>query len=396
MYWNCYTPKLLTALAALVFVGSSTCLSTSAVEPSTEAPSTSAAHAADASSAASVADSSTASTADAAAAADQAGNDSESKAVELSEEAASATEQSSSIKTALTNSAQSRPRIGLALGGGGTRGSAHIGVLRVLEKEGIQVDCISGTSIGAIVGGLYCAGVSIDDIEKMFLNKKLLHSYQTVPIWVRLAVVPVFILPHLVGYHHYDGLYRGNKFAHFIEKSVPEACRSIENLKIPFCAVASSLVDGKSHGFKSGCLARAIQASSAIPVLRRPVEIDRDLYVDGGIIDNLPVSYARELGADIVIAVDVDEKFHRTGSKDDLLQFTKIGSVGNRVISMILSRVDEDSVESADVLIQPKVNEISLLSESKKQAMEAIAQGEKSARAQLPAIRAAIAAFGNK
>lgn len=441
MYWNCYTPKLLTALAAIVVVASSTCLSTSAVEPSAEAPKNSApsdasstsntskaeptgtvptagssssaptadssrtASTADASSAASTADSnivsnpdssSTASTADVAGTEGHASNVIDSKAVELSEEAASATEQSSFIKTARTNSASSRPRIGLALGGGGTRGSAHIGVLRVLEKEGIKVDCVSGTSIGAIVGGLYCAGVSIDDIEKMFLNKKLLHSYQTVPIWVRLAVVPVFVLPHLVGYHHYDGLYRGNKFAHFIEKSVPRACRSIENLKIPFCAVASSLVDGKSHGFKSGCLARAIQASSAIPVLRRPVEIDKDLYVDGGIIDNLPVSYARELGADIVIAVDVDERFQRTGSKEDLLQFTKIGSVGNRVISMILSRVDEDSVESADVLIQPKVNEISLLSESKKQAMEAIAQGEMSARAQLPAIRAAIAAFSSK
>lgn len=289
-----------------------------------------------------------------------------------------------------------QPKIGLALGGGGTRGSAHIGVLRVLEREGIKVDCISGTSVGAIVGGLYCAGVSVDQIEEMFLNKKLLHSYQTVPIWVRLAVIPVFVLPHLVGYHHYDGLYRGNKFATFIDKSVPEGCRSIENLKIPFCAVASSLLDGKPHAFKTGCLARAIQASSAIPVLRRPVEINNDLYVDGGIIDNLPVRQVRELGADIVIAVDVDEKFQKTGARGELAQFTKIGSVGNRVISMILSRVDEDSVASADVLIQPNVNAISLLSERKKEAMEAIAQGTQAAEAQLPVIRAAIASYGKK
>lgn len=288
-----------------------------------------------------------------------------------------------------------KPKIGLALGGGGTRGSAHIGVLRVLEREGIKIDCISGTSVGAIVGGLYCAGVSVDQIEEMFLNKKLLHSYQTVPIWVRLAVVPVFVLPHLIGYHHYDGLYRGNKFATFIEKSVPESCRSIENLKIPFCAVASSLLDGRPHAFKTGCLARAIQASSAIPVLRRPVEIDNDLYVDGGIIDNLPVRQARELGADIVIAVDVDEKFQKTGARGELAQFTKIGSVGNRVISMILRRVDEDSVASADLVIAPNVNAISLLSERKKEAMEAIAQGTHSAEAQLPAIRAAIAKFGS-
>src|SRR5271170_7347673 len=90
-------------------------------------------------------------------------------------------------------SAKSTPKIGLALGGGGTRGAAHIGVLRVLEREGIHVDMISGTSIGAIVGGLYCAGLSVDDIEAQFKSPKMMKSYMTVPVLVSILARPLFL-----------------------------------------------------------------------------------------------------------------------------------------------------------------------------------------------------------
>lgn len=279
-----------------------------------------------------------------------------------------------------------RPKVGLALGGGGTRGAAHIGVLRILQKEGIPIDYVAGTSIGAIVGGLYCAGASLDDIEEMVAKNKLKKAYFTVPLWFRVAVIPVFLVPHLV-HHHYDGLYRGKKFANFLNKSVGIENQKIENFKIPFCAIAASLSDGKSHSIKSGNLGTALQASSAIPMLRRPVEINDDLYVDGGIVNNLPVEEVRAMGADIVIAVDVDEKLNDHNIK----QFKKIGSVGNRVINMILCRVDDDQLAACDVLIHPNVNNIGLLSLNKKDVCRAIEAGKTAAQDKLTQIREVMA-----
>src|SRR5262249_45562290 len=111
-----------------------------------------------------------------------------------------------------------RPKIGLALGGGGTRGAAHVGVMQVLEKEGIPIDCVAGTSVGAIIGGMYASGIPLDRLENIVQKKAFAHSYNTVPIWLRVAAIPVFLVPHLVGFTHYDGLYRGGRFASYIDK----------------------------------------------------------------------------------------------------------------------------------------------------------------------------------
>lgn len=291
-----------------------------------------------------------------------------------------------SVLAELTKSGKKRPKIGLALGGGGTRGAAHIGVLRVFEKEGIPIDCVAGTSIGAIVGGLYCSGVSLDELESIVQHKSMMKAYNTVPIWLRVALTPIFALPHLVHCSHYDGLYRGKKFAKYIDKCVGEKHRCIESTKIPFRAVVTSLIDGKAHTLYKGDLAQAIQASSAIPVLRRPVEIDGNLYVDGGIVKNLPVDDVRDMGADIVIAVNIDETFDGT----KLERFKKIGSVGNRVINIILCRVDEDELNKADVVIQPAVNDIKLLSTNKADAIRCIRAGETAAAKQVETIRKSI------
>lgn len=268
--------------------------------------------------------------------------------------------------------AQNKLRIGLALAGGGTRGCAHIGVLRALEKAGIKIDCIAGTSMGAIVGGLYASGVSLDDIQELIMSKRLVHGYDTVPIPVRVAVVPIFFIPHLFGYHPYDGLYRGGKFANFIRKSAPEGYREIETFKMPFAAVASNVLDGKAYAIKEGCIGRALQASSAIPFLRRPVEIGDKLFIDGGIVLNLPVDEARNLGADFVIAVDVDDDLKRMDKKD----FRKIGSVATRALNMHLSTIDEEQTQKADFVIHPDVTGIDLLSRNLKDARKAISSGE--------------------
>lgn len=286
-----------------------------------------------------------------------------------------------------TGVVSNHPRVIVALGGGGTRGCAHIGVLRVFEKEGIKIDGIAGTSIGAIIGGLYAAGVSLDEIEERILNRTLLKSFQTVPIPVRVAVIPVFFVPHLLGYHPYDGLYKGNKFRKYLNNSVPEGNREIESLKMPFVAVASNLLDAKPYAISKGNLGLAIQASSAIPVLRRPVVIEDKLLIDGGLQANLPAKQARAMGADIVIAVNVDEQFNKPIAKKS---FRKIGSVSHRVINMILSKVDEDQINSADILISPYVNNIHLLSSKSKDAKYAIEAGEKAAKEMVDEIKARI------
>jgi NTE family protein len=273
-----------------------------------------------------------------------------------------------------------RPRVGLALGGGGTRGAAHVGVLRMLEQANVPVDCIVGTSMGAVVGGLYCAGVSVDQIEALFVKDNLMKEFLTVPLGLRLAVVPIFLAPRLVGHRSFDGLYRGNKFRNFLVKALPEHQRNIEDLKIPFGAVTLDLLDGNIHTLKTGSLGYAMQASSAVPVLRKPVPVDGRLFVDGGVIANLPVKETRAMGADIVIAVDVDERFEPV----DAEKFKYVGSVAHRVMTLHLSKVDENQRADADIVIHPNVNGISLISTKAKDLKAAIEAGENAAILALP------------
>ncbi len=282
--------------------------------------------------------------------------------------------------------ANPRPRVALALGGGAVRGAAHIGVLRVFEREGIPVDFIAGTSMGAIIGGLYAAGLTLDEIEHRLRDKSLLHAYDTIPLGLRIALIPILVTPRLVGSHPYEGLYRGNRFAKYINKAVPENMRLVENLKIPFCAVTCNLLDGKVYALTKGNLGRALQSSSAIPVYRKPVPFEGKLFVDGGILENLPTRHARAFNPGIVIAVDVDPKLQPVVANS----FRKIGSVSNRTTDMILDRLDEEQRKLADIIIQPDVAGISLFVRDVRHVDRAIRAGEDAAKAALPQIREAL------
>jgi NTE family protein len=304
---------------------------------------------------------------------------------------AQAAEQGSVEHHDTVSSTTRRPRIGLALGGGGTRGVAHIGVLRVLQQHNIPIDYIAGTSMGAIVGGFYCAGVPLDRIQALLEDKQLMHAYYTVPLPLRIAVIPVFLVPRAFGYSPYDGLYRGNKFAHFIDKQLPSDRKNIEELHIPFAAVCSDLLSGKAYAVKSGNLGRAIQASCAVPVLRRPVSLQDKLLVDGGIEANLPVAQVKEMGADFVIAIDVDENF-----EEQPHNFRKILSVGNRVTSMLLAKIDEEAVRNADIVIAPDVNRIRLLSNKSSDGLKASEAGRVAAEQAIPEIERRLASIGVK
>lgn len=179
----------------------------------------------------------------------------------------------------------SRPgRIGLALSGGAVRGAAHVGVLQILEREGIYPDIIAGTSVGAIVGAAAAAGISASSLSEIFRTTR----------WPRLARLSI----------------RG-RYSLFDTKQMERifyeriGVKSFEELKRPFAAVACDILTGERIVFSSGDLAKAVRASSAVPGIFPPLEDRGRLLVDGCVVDNLPVDVVRDLGADYVIAVDL-------------------------------------------------------------------------------------------
>ncbi|MBX9692520.1 MAG: patatin-like phospholipase family protein, partial [Cyanobacteria bacterium] len=199
-----------------------------------------------------------------------------------------------------------RRTVALALGGGGARGAAHIGVLRVLKEANIPIDYIVGNSMGSIVGGLYAAGVPLAEIEKIMLDGSLRKAYLPGMIPPKLLISPLEKLMHPVR-KHYAGLWTGKKFGRFLEKQLPTGIENVEDTPIPFSAVATNLIDGKAYRISDGRLSTAIRASSTIPPFLQPVAIGDRVYIDGGVRANLPASAARDTGADIVIAILVDE-----------------------------------------------------------------------------------------
>lgn len=209
-----------------------------------------------------------------------------------------------------------------------------------------------------------------------------MKSYMTLPFRARMAITPIMTLPR-VAYHPYDGLSWGIKFRGFINRQLPDKEKNIEDLKIPFAAMAVDLTEGKLHALTKGNLSRALQASSAVPGLRKPVQIGDKLYVDGGVLDNVPVDAASDLGADVIIAIDVDEKFE----KQQLHKFRKMGSVSSRVVQLQLHKMDATQVNKACVFINPEVTGIGLLSTKKSDALRAIKAGETAAREAIPLIR---------
>lgn len=282
-----------------------------------------------------------------------------------------------------------RPLVGLALGGGGARGAAHVGVMKVLLEEGIPIDMIAGTSIGSVVGGLYAAGYSVDDLVEKFDDSELMKNFMTVGLGVRIAVAPVLFMPRLVGYHPYDGLYRGVKFRNYANKLAGQNTE-ISKLSIPFAAVVTDLVDGNSHRLTSGDLGTALQASTAVPGLRKPVQIGDHLYCDGGLINNLPVNHVREMGADFIIAVNIDEHLREVPLKT----FRKAGSVSKQALKIQLYNIDKKANETADITIHPNTDGISLISRNSKDGNRGVASGIEAARQAMPEIKRKLALLG--
>lgn len=228
-----------------------------------------------------------------------------------------------------------RPKIGLALGGGGPKGLAHIGVIKVLEKNNIPIDFIAGTSAGAMVGGMYAYSKNIASLEEQFLNKN----------WFQMLTY--FADPSLKG-----GFIQGNRMEEFLQEYLQSA--TFDKLKIPFQATAVDLQSGKMKILREGPVSTSIRASCAIPMLFKPVEIDKRLYVDGGLISSVPVQTVKKMGADIVIAVQLNKYYEPTQDLSSL----NILEIGELSLSIVERRIAEDEVSAADFIIHPKVAQI--------------------------------------
>lgn len=258
-----------------------------------------------------------------------------------------------------------KPKIALALGGGAAKGFSHVGVIKALEAQGINVDIVVGTSAGSVVGSLYAAGYSGFDLQKMAMQ-------------LEQDSVGDFVLPS-------RGFIKGELLQNFINKSVQN--RPIEKLNKPFAAIATDLQSGERMVFRRGNTGMAVRASSSVPGVFRPVNINGRDYVDGGLTSPVPVAAAREMGGDVVIAVDISSKPEYTkveGTLDILLQTANIMG----------QRISEYELAGADVVVRPKVLQMGSAEFEKKH--EAILEGEKALQAVLPAIRSKIAAWRPK
>lgn len=285
-----------------------------------------------------------------------------------------------------------KPVIALALGGGGIKGAAHIGVLRVLAQNGIKIDYIAGCSMGSIVGGLYSAGIPLDKIEEILVKKELQKKYAPGFLTPRVLLTPLTSLKILGSHRHYAGLFNSKKFEAYLNTLLPDNKKTIESLDIPFCAVVTNLLDGKAYKLTVGSLAKAIVASSALPPFVRPVEINKCLYVDGAVRSNVPTVSARQYNPDILIAVCVDnylEPMHKNS-------FHSMKNVAARVRDILVFVADEHHLQKADIIISPEVDEIPVLSKKTADVTKAIRAGEEATQQILPQIMALINNYNSK
>lgn len=276
-----------------------------------------------------------------------------------------------------------RPKVGLALGGGGARGAAHIGVLRVLEREHIPIDNLVGTSAGAFIAALYSGGVSPEDLENHVLSGAIKKVYKTDLSIFRAVYLHLNKVFHTFsGKPFYAGLYNDRRLQRFVNQAISKSDGSIE-MNIPLHIIAVDLITGLPVVIKSGDVGLAVQASTAIPTLRQPIHINDELLIDGGVLRNVPVDEAKKMGSDIVIAVDVDAKVENRNLKD----FRTYEGVITRVISLGLRAQSEHTADKADIVISPNLSNVAILDLNPKSLATAIKAGEEEAEKMLPKIR---------
>lgn len=294
---------------------------------------------------------------------------------------------SETVSAATANSAPARrPKIALVLSGGSARGAAHVGVLQVLEENRVPIDVIAGTSMGAIVGGMYASGMSPEEMARTLNSTDWNDLFNDRPSrqhrsFRRKQEDMESLAQVEIGWDHGlalpNSLIAGDKLIFYLRQLTLHTygVTDFDRLPIPFRAVATDLENGARVVLDAGNLAEAMRASMAIPGAFAPQEIDGRLLVDGLLTENLPVSVARQLGADIIIAVDVGSPLTDRSELRSLLQITRqaFNIMGQ---SSTLEQIAQ--LRSGDLLIQPDLGTIGGLSFQR--SPEAIARGAEAAR----------------
>ena len=252
------------------------------------------------------------------------------------------------------------PRVALALGGGAARGFAHIGVIEVLEENGIHVDMVSGTSAGSLVAALYASGHTGKELEQIALN-------------MDESALTDWSFPG-------RGLIRGVALGDYVRAQVGN--RSFDQMRIPLGIVATDLDSGKPIIFRRGDVGTAVRASSAVPAVFQPVKLGTHEYVDGGLASPVPVRAAREMGADVIIAVDISQLPDGGATGDALHMLLQTFSIMSRSIN-------ELELKEAEIALHPKLVGVAGTDFTvRKKNIEA---GREAALAMLPQIKAKVA-----
>ncbi|TCB50426.1 patatin-like phospholipase family protein [Acinetobacter sp. ANC 4779] len=223
---------------------------------------------------------------------------------------------------------ENRPIVALVLGSGGARGYAHIGVIQVLEKQGIHPDFIVGTSAGSIVGSIYASGKTATELRDIALNMKA-QDVRDVKLDIK-------------------GFFDGKKVENYVNQQVNNT--PLELLKTPMYVVATQLKEGKKVVFNYGNTGQAVRASVSIPSMFVPTKIGADEYVDGGLVSPVPVDVARDLGADIIIAVDILAQPMHT-------ETSNLWGLFNQNINIMQNHLASEELKHADIVIQPDLRE---------------------------------------
>lgn len=280
-----------------------------------------------------------------------------------------------------------RPKVGLALSGGGARGAAHIGVIRELERQRIPIDYIAGTSMGAIIGAMYASGISIDEIEKVLretdwdnifkdrssreqttirdkFDERLFQTDTDIGIKEGKLSLP-------------SGLIQGRKFLLLLNRLfLPVSdIKDFSQLHIPFRAVATDIEDGSAVILQSGELSTAVRASMSVPAAFATVEIDGRILVDGGISNNLPIDVVREMGADVVIAVDIGAHLQKENKLKSAVAITA------QLSALLVRRTTKEQISTlgaSDILLTPELGEFSSANFTDSPSL--IERGEEAAR----------------
>ncbi len=286
-----------------------------------------------------------------------------------------------------------RKRIGLALGGGGARGLAHIGVFRAFEDESISIDVIAGTSIGALVGAAFATGLNSHEMDEMvssFLESptfqdsalKSIREVQESKHFTLTQKIQAFFKNRIILAQAMfrPGILHADDFQAMIDYFLPDI--KFEDLRIPFVAVTTDLISGLPVVLSEGSLRRAVMASCAVPGAVPPVRDDDRLLSDGGVVSLVPTAIARERGAEFVVAVTVGSEIKAHDEMKSAMD------VYVRATDIMAFHLEQEKLKQADAIIRPKVGNLHwtdfLL------AKDLIIEGEKAARESMPAIKKAL------